>query len=78
MSHRGFRASTLFSKNCQVLYLKIELESKELNCIKVENKGVKTEVQAMTLLGTTAFPCLWSPLNWGSDKSQQFNVYPHG
>ena len=55
MPHCGFRAATLFSKNCQVLYLKIELESKELNCVKVKTKELKTEVQAMTLLGTS-FP----------------------
>ena len=42
MSHCGFRAATLFSKNCQVLYLKIELESKELNCVKVKTKEIKT------------------------------------
>ena len=78
MPHCGFRAATLFSKNCQVLYLKIELQSKELNCVKAQTKETKTKIQTITLLATTVFPHLWSPLNWGADKSRQFNVCPHG
>ena len=43
MPHCGFRAATLFSKNCQVLYLKIELQSKELNCVKAQTKETKDQ-----------------------------------
>lgn len=53
------------SAKTQVLDLKIELESKELNWVRDKNKGDTDQNLGNHSITDTVFPSLWSPFRFG-------------